>query len=30
MGIDPRTEMRDALGRPFALSGGEVIDGILA
>ena len=30
LGIDPRTEVRDALNRPFAISAGSVIEGILA
>src|SRR5947208_938668 len=30
LGIDPRTEVRDALRRPLPISGGSVIDGILA
>jgi hypothetical protein len=30
LGIDPKAEMHDALGRPFAVSSGEVIEGILA
>jgi hypothetical protein len=29
LGIDPHTEVRDALNRPLPLSGGSVIDGIL-
>ena len=29
LGIDPRTEVRDALQRPLPVSGGSVIDGIL-
>ena len=30
LGIDPHTEVRDALQRPLAVSGGTVIDGLLA
>ena len=30
LGIDPHTEVRDALQRPLPVSGGSVLDGILA
>lgn len=30
LGIDPHTEVRDALNRPFAISPGSVIEGIVA
>jgi len=30
LGIDPHAEMRDALNRPFPISAGSVIEGILA
>jgi hypothetical protein len=30
LGIEPETEIRDALNRPLAISAGAVIDGILA
>jgi hypothetical protein len=30
LGIDPRAEIRDALNRPFPISAGSVIEGILA
>jgi Protein of unknown function (DUF1501) len=30
LGIDPKTEIRDALSRPLPISAGKVIDGILA
>ena len=30
MGIDPRTEMHDALGRPYMVSGGQVIGDVIA
>jgi hypothetical protein len=30
LGIDPHSEVRDALNRPFAISAGSVIEGILA
>ncbi len=30
MGIDPRTEMHDTLGRPLPVSRGQVIDGVIA
>ena len=29
LGVDPRTEMRDRLGRPLTLCEGRVIDAIL-
>jgi uncharacterized protein (DUF1501 family) len=30
MGIDPSTEMHDGLGRPFAISSGQVIHDVIA
>jgi hypothetical protein len=30
LGIDPKTEIRDALNRPLPISSGEVIHGVLA
>lgn len=30
LGIDPKTEIRDALNRPLPISAGKVIDGVLA
>jgi hypothetical protein len=30
LGIDPKTQIRDALNRPFPISTGEVIHGVLA
>ena len=30
LGIDPHTEIRDALQRPLPISGGSVLNGILA
>ena len=29
LGIDPHTEFRDILGRPFPIAGGEVVTGAL-
>ncbi len=30
LGIDPHTEFRDILGRPFPIAAGEVVEGVLA
>ena len=30
LGLDPATEVRDALGRPFPIATGSVVNGILA